>query len=131
MMTEVLSLTGVAVTAAACKDFRLDSAPWHDGHRRAAPVDDGLVRGNEDAVVRLPASSSGVMASMRDGGIGLAIVGCGTTGRIRALLARENPAVRWLGLCDRDQDLVDALVRDTREPTSPVSTTANCSTVRR
>lgn len=65
-------------------------------------------------MVTLPASSSEVMVSMRDGGIGLAIVGCGTTGRIRALLARENPAVRWLGLCDRDQDLVDALVRDTR-----------------
>lgn len=29
------------------------------------------------------------------------------------MLARENPAVRWLGVCDIDQDLVDALARDT------------------
>jgi predicted dehydrogenase len=43
----------------------------------------------------------------------LAVVGCGTTGRIRAMLARENPAVRWLGVCDLDKDLVDALARDT------------------
>ncbi|MDH3508192.1 MAG: Gfo/Idh/MocA family oxidoreductase, partial [Gammaproteobacteria bacterium] len=32
--------------------------------------------------------------------IGLAIIGCGTIGRIRAELARQYPGVDWLGLCD-------------------------------
>ena len=32
--------------------------------------------------------------------IGLAIVGCGTIGRIRAMIARAYPGVVWLGLCD-------------------------------
>ncbi|GAA3763968.1 Gfo/Idh/MocA family protein [Salinactinospora qingdaonensis] len=46
-------------------------------------------------------------------GIGLAIVGCGTIGRIRAELAREHPALGWLGLCDLDDDLAAALATDT------------------
>lgn len=46
-------------------------------------------------------------------GVGLAVIGCGTTGRIRARLARENPAVRWLGLCDRKPERADALAADT------------------
>src|SRR5215467_2924474 len=46
-------------------------------------------------------------------GVGLAVIGCGTTGRIRARLARENPGVRWLGLCDLKQDLAAALAADT------------------
>ncbi len=29
--------------------------------------------------------------------IGLAIVGCGTIGRIRAKYAREYPGIKWLG----------------------------------
>ena len=32
--------------------------------------------------------------------IGLAVIGCGTIGRIRAKYAREYPGVKWLGLCD-------------------------------
>jgi myo-inositol 2-dehydrogenase / D-chiro-inositol 1-dehydrogenase len=63
--------------------------------------------------VSAPTAGGNAAAPMRDGGIGLAVIGCGTTGRIRALLARENPAVRWLGVCDLDQGLVDALGRDT------------------
>lgn len=34
--------------------------------------------------------------------IGLAIIGCGAIGRARAELAREHPAVGWIGLCDID-----------------------------
>ncbi len=32
--------------------------------------------------------------------IGLAIVGCGTVGRIRARFAENYPGVEWIGLCD-------------------------------
>ena len=46
--------------------------------------------------------------------IGLAIVGCGTVGRIRAELAREHPSVGWLGLCDVDEEVMGALARDTK-----------------
>jgi len=46
-------------------------------------------------------------------GVGLAVIGCGTTGRIRARLASENPGVRWLGLCDLKEDLATALAADT------------------
>jgi len=46
--------------------------------------------------------------------IGLAIVGCGTVGRIRAELAREHPSVGWLGLCDLDEDVMSALATDTK-----------------
>ena len=49
---------------------------------------------------------------MTAGQVGLAIVGCGTIGRIRARLAREHPAVGWLGLCDVDEDLAKALASD-------------------
>ena len=45
--------------------------------------------------------------------IGLAIIGCGTIGRIRAELARETTAVGWLGLCDIDQPTMDKLAADT------------------
>lgn len=45
--------------------------------------------------------------------IGLAIIGCGTIGRVRAELAREHPAVGWLGLCDVDRELMDTLASDT------------------
>ena len=45
--------------------------------------------------------------------VGLAVIGCGTTGRIRARLARENPLVGWLGLCDLKEDLARALATDT------------------
>ena len=46
-------------------------------------------------------------------GIGLAIIGCGTIGRIRAVLARETIAVEWLGLCDIDAETAKLLAADT------------------
>ncbi len=46
-------------------------------------------------------------------GIGLAVIGCGTVGRIRAVLAREHPAVTWLGLCDVDAETAKRLGEDT------------------
>jgi len=45
--------------------------------------------------------------------IGLAIVGCGTIGRIRAMFARDYPGVAWLGLCDIKEDLGQRLRADT------------------
>ncbi|HEY7468480.1 MAG TPA: Gfo/Idh/MocA family oxidoreductase [Acidimicrobiia bacterium] len=50
---------------------------------------------------------------MRTSGIGLAVIGCGTVGRIRAILAREHPAIDWLGLCDIDADTAKKLGDDT------------------
>ncbi len=44
--------------------------------------------------------------------IGLAIIGCGTIGRIRAELARAYPGVGWLGLCDLKSDLGEKLKAD-------------------
>lgn len=35
--------------------------------------------------------------------VGLAVVGCGAVGRIRASLARDHSGVGWLGLCDRNE----------------------------
>lgn len=46
--------------------------------------------------------------------IGLAIIGCGTIGRIRAELARETRAVGWLGVCDIHEETVQKLASDTR-----------------
>jgi myo-inositol 2-dehydrogenase/D-chiro-inositol 1-dehydrogenase len=46
--------------------------------------------------------------------LGLAIVGCGTVGRIRAQLAREHPAVGWMGLCDIDEGLKSGLAEDVK-----------------
>ncbi|MGI9649548.1 MAG: Gfo/Idh/MocA family protein [Acidimicrobiia bacterium] len=46
-------------------------------------------------------------------GIGLAVIGCGTIGRIRAVLARETPVVTWLGLCDINQATAKQLAADT------------------
>ena len=45
--------------------------------------------------------------------IGLAIVGCGTIGRIRAEIARDYPGVGWLGLCDIRAELGQRLKADT------------------
>ena len=50
---------------------------------------------------------------MNPGTIGLAVIGCGTIGRVRAELAREHPAIGWLGLCDIDHDLMARLADDT------------------
>lgn len=45
--------------------------------------------------------------------MGLAIVGCGVVGRIRAKYAREYPGIGWLGLCDIKEDLGRKLAEDT------------------
>ncbi|MGV9799167.1 Gfo/Idh/MocA family protein [Mycobacterium sp. NPDC003449] len=47
------------------------------------------------------------------GTVGLAVIGCGTVGRIRAVLAREYPGIGWLGLCDRDEQTLKNLATDT------------------
>ncbi|WP_235623870.1 Gfo/Idh/MocA family protein [Mycolicibacterium goodii] len=47
------------------------------------------------------------------GTVGLAVIGCGTVGRIRALLAREYPGIGWLGLCDIDEQVLKNLATDT------------------
>jgi len=44
--------------------------------------------------------------------IGLAVVGCGTIGRIRAILARDYPGVGWLGVCDINETLARKLAGD-------------------
>ena len=44
--------------------------------------------------------------------IGLAVIGCGTIGRIRAVLAREYPGVGWIGLCDIKEDIGKKLADD-------------------
>lgn len=45
-------------------------------------------------------------------GIGLAIIGCGTVGRIRAILARDYPGVTWLGLGDVNERVGEQLAAD-------------------
>ena len=37
--------------------------------------------------------------------IGLAVVGSGTIGKIRAVFARDYPGVGWLGVCDINESL--------------------------
>lgn len=44
--------------------------------------------------------------------IGLAIIGCGTIGRIRAELARAYPGIGWIGLCDLKSDIGQKLSDD-------------------
>jgi predicted dehydrogenase len=44
--------------------------------------------------------------------IGLAVIGSGTIGRVRAELAREHPSVGWLGVCDIDETVCHQLARD-------------------
>lgn len=44
--------------------------------------------------------------------VGLAIIGCGTIGRIRAIIARDYPGISWLGLCDINRDLGEKLKAD-------------------
>jgi predicted dehydrogenase len=46
--------------------------------------------------------------------IGLAVIGCGTIGRIRAILAQNYPGVGWLGLCDIKEDLARKLAADAK-----------------
>ena len=44
--------------------------------------------------------------------IGLAVVGCGTIGRIRSIMARDYPGIGWIGLCDINKDLGNKLLED-------------------
>jgi len=44
--------------------------------------------------------------------IGLAVVGCGTIGRIRTMLASNFPGVRWIGVCDLKENLAKKLAED-------------------
>lgn len=44
--------------------------------------------------------------------IGLAIIGCGTIGRIRGMLAKDYPGIGWIGLCDIREDLGRTLAKD-------------------
>jgi predicted dehydrogenase len=46
--------------------------------------------------------------------IGLAVIGCGTMGKIRAGLATHYPGIEWLGLCDLNRDLGLKLAEDTK-----------------
>jgi predicted dehydrogenase len=45
-------------------------------------------------------------------GIGLAVIGCGVVGRVRAELAREYAGIDWLGLCDVREDAAKELAAD-------------------
>lgn len=51
---------------------------------------------------------------MRDRGqeIGLAVIGCGVVGRIRAMLAKDYPGVGWIGVCDIDEKIGRRLAED-------------------
>ncbi len=46
--------------------------------------------------------------------IGLAVIGCGTIGRIRAEFARDYPGVGWLGVCDIKDNLAQNLAKDAK-----------------
>lgn len=46
--------------------------------------------------------------------IGLAVIGCGTIGRIRAELARAYPGIGWIGLCDLKTDVGERLAADVK-----------------
>ena len=39
-----------------------------------------------------------------DGGVGVAVIGCGTIGTLRAVLANEHSSLDFLGVCDLDED---------------------------
>ncbi|WAJ28048.1 Gfo/Idh/MocA family protein [Antarcticirhabdus aurantiaca] len=44
--------------------------------------------------------------------IGLAVIGCGTIGRIRAMIAHDYPGIGWIGLCDVREDVGRKLAED-------------------
>jgi predicted dehydrogenase len=44
--------------------------------------------------------------------IGLAIIGSGTIGRIRAMIAKDHPGVGWIGLCDINEEVGQKLMED-------------------
>jgi myo-inositol 2-dehydrogenase / D-chiro-inositol 1-dehydrogenase len=45
---------------------------------------------------------------------GVAVIGTGTTGRLRAHLCRENPSVGYLALCDLDEAKLDTVAKECR-----------------
>lgn len=45
-------------------------------------------------------------------GLGIAVIGCGTIGRLRAEVAHRHPSVRFLAVCDIDEDKVTSLAAD-------------------
>ena len=44
--------------------------------------------------------------------LGLAVVGCGVVGRMRATLAKDFPGIGWIGLTDMNQKVGENLKRD-------------------
>jgi predicted dehydrogenase len=46
--------------------------------------------------------------------IGLAVVGVGTIGKIRAVLARDYPGVGWLGVCDVNESLAKKVAEESQ-----------------
>lgn len=42
-------------------------------------------------------------------GVGIAVIGCGTIGTLRAVLADEHPSVDFVGVCDIDEDKAKTL----------------------
>ncbi len=46
--------------------------------------------------------------------IGLAVVGSGAIGRIRATFARDYPGVGWIGICDINESLAKKLAEETK-----------------
>ena len=44
--------------------------------------------------------------------IGLAVIGCGVVGRIRATIAQEYPGIGWIGLSDKNEKLGQKLKED-------------------
>ncbi len=46
--------------------------------------------------------------------IGLAGVGTGTIGKIRAVFARDYPGVGWIGVCDKNESLANKVAEETK-----------------
>ena len=44
--------------------------------------------------------------------LGLAVVGCGVVGRMRATLAKDFPGIGWIGLTDMNQKVGENLKKD-------------------
>lgn len=47
-----------------------------------------------------------------DGGVGVAVIGCGTIGRLRAEILHRHPSVRFLAVCDLDEEKARTLAAD-------------------
>ena len=57
--------------------------------------------------------------------IGLAVIGCGPIGRIRAELARDYPGIGWLGVCDIREELARDLAQESDLVGRPCAATAH------